>query len=185
MVEDRILIWRFKRGSREALRRIYAKYKNDLLKLAVSLMGDVSTAEDVVQDVFVSFAQAGRRIRPVGSLRKYLITCVANRIRNRRRDRQRRGAAGIETAAEVPCAGRSPEQWVILNEELLRLSRAMARIPYEQREVVSLYMEGDMTFRRIAAIQNVSINTVQGRYRYGMTKLRSLLNGEQSHEADE
>ena len=80
---------------------------------------------------------------------------------------------------------RRPEQWAILNEELLLLSKAMAQIPYEQREVVGLYMEGDLTFRQIAEIQNASINTVQGRYRYGMTKLRSLLNGELNHEAGE
>jgi RNA polymerase sigma-70 factor, ECF subfamily len=54
----------------------------------------------------------------------------------------------------------------------------MAEIPYEQREVVNLYMQGDLTFRQIARMQNASINTVQGRYRYGIAKLRSLLNGE-------
>ena len=75
-----------------------------------------------------------------------------------------------------------PEQWAILNEELRSLSQAMAQIPYEQREVVNLYMQGDLTFRQIAAIQNASINTVQGRYRYGITKLRSLLNGELENE---
>ena len=56
MVEDRLLIWRFKHGNRDALRRIYQKYKNDLLKLAVALVSDAGVAEDVVQDVFVSFA---------------------------------------------------------------------------------------------------------------------------------
>jgi RNA polymerase sigma-70 factor (ECF subfamily) len=185
MVEDRILIWRFQRGSGDALRRIYEKYKNDLLKLAVSLTGDVAAAEDVVQDVFVSFAQTGRRIRPTGDLRKYLVTCVANGVRNRQRYRRRHPTSGIEDVAWVPCGEPNPEQWAVLNEELRQLSRAMAQIPFEQREVVSLYMEGDLTFRQIAAIQNVSINTVQGRYRYGLTKLRSLLNGELHDEAGE
>ncbi len=60
--------------------------------------------------------------------------------------------------------------------EILR--DALAQIPYEQREVLTLYMQGDMAFKQIAKIQNVSINTVQGRYRYGLDKLRSLLNGE-------
>jgi DNA-directed RNA polymerase specialized sigma24 family protein len=55
MMEDRILLWKFKRGSRDALRRIYEKYRNDLLKLAIPLVTDVNTAEDVVQDVFVAF----------------------------------------------------------------------------------------------------------------------------------
>ena len=81
MIEDQLLIWKFKLGDKDALRRIYAKYKNDLLKLAVALLGDVNPAEDVVQDVFVRFAQSSERIRPAGNLRKYLLTCVANRIR--------------------------------------------------------------------------------------------------------
>lgn len=183
MMEDRILIWRFKRGSKDALRRIYEKYRLDLLKLAISLASDIHTAEDVVQEVFVSFAQTRSRIQSAGDLRKYLVTCIANRIRNRRRDEGRHETAGLDEAEWVVCATRGPEQWAILNEELRSLSAAMAQVPYEQREVIGLYMEGDLTFRQIAEIQNASINTVQGRYRYGMAKLRTLLNGELNHEA--
>ena len=128
MMEDRILIWRFKRGSQDALRRIYEKYRLDLLKLATSLAGDVNTAEDVVQDVFVSFAQTGSRIQPAGDLRKYLVTCVANRIRNRRRDLSRHETSGFDEAEWVVCAARRPQQWTMLNEELRSLSRAMAQI---------------------------------------------------------
>ena len=178
MMEDRILLWKFKRGSQDALRRVYEKYRTDLLKLAVSLVTDVNTAEDVVQDVFVSFAQSAAQIGLAGDLRKYLVTCVANRIRNRRRDQQRHEAIGLDDADGLVCGSREPQQWAILNEELRSLSQAMAQIPYEQREVVNLYMQGDLTFRQIARIQNASINTVQGRYRYGIAKLRSLLNGE-------
>jgi RNA polymerase sigma-70 factor (ECF subfamily) len=178
MVQDRLLIWKFKLGDRDALRRLYEKYKNDLLKLAVSLANDVGTAEDVVQDVFVGFAQSADKIQLRGNLKKYLITCVANRIRNRKRDQQRHETSGID---DLDCAisdVNRPEQWAILSEELALLSNAMAQIPYEQREVVTLYIQGDMTFRQIAKIQNASINTVQGRYRYGLNKLRSILNSE-------
>jgi RNA polymerase sigma-70 factor (ECF subfamily) len=183
MMEDRLLIWRFRRGSRDALRRVYEKYKNDLLKLAVALVTDVNTAEDIVQDVFVSFARSGTRIRVRGDLRKYLVACVANRVRNRKRDEQRHETIGLAGADCLLCDARRPEQWAILNEELRLLGKAMAQIPYEQREVVGLHMAGDLTFRQIAAIQNASINTVQGRYRYGMNKLRSILNGELKDEA--
>ncbi|MBC8468927.1 MAG: sigma-70 family RNA polymerase sigma factor [Planctomycetes bacterium] len=178
MVEDRLLIWKFKLGNRDALRQLYEKYKNDLLKLAVSLVNDISTAEDVVQDVFVGFAQSAEKIQLRGNLKKYLITCVANRIRNRKRDRQRHETSGIDDLNCTISDVNRPEQWAILSEELALLSNAMAQIPYEQREVVTLYMQGDMTFRQIAKIQNASINTVQGRYRYGLNKLRSILNGE-------
>jgi RNA polymerase sigma-70 factor (ECF subfamily) len=59
-----------------------------------------------------------------------------------------------------------------------RISEAMVKLPVEQREVVTLHFEAGLGFRQIASIQNASINTVQGRYRYGMDKLRSLLDGE-------
>ena len=54
----------------------------------------------------------------------------------------------------------------------------MARLPYEQKEVVMLHLHGGMMFKHIAKSQHVSINTVQSRYRYALDKLRSLLNGE-------
>jgi RNA polymerase sigma-70 factor (ECF subfamily) len=178
MVEDRLLIWRFKLGNGDALRAIYQKYKNDMLKLAVALTNDITMAEDVVQDVFVGFAQSAAKIRSSGNLKKYLATCVANRIRNAKRDRQRHEAADMEGSDCIGSDAKRPEQWAILSEELELLSDAMAQIPYEQREVVSLYMQGGMTFRQIAKVQDASINTIQGRYRYGLNKLRSILNSE-------
>ena len=177
IVEDKLLIWRFKLGSTDALRRIYEKYKDDLLKLAVTLVNDPNVAEDVVHDVFVSFAQSAQRIRPRGSLKSYLMTSVANRIRNRKRDRQRHETSDIDDSDCVLADARLPEQWAILSEELELLSNAMAQLQYEQREVIGLYMQGGMAFRQIAKAQNASINTVQGRYRYGLNKIRSMLNG--------
>ena len=178
MVEDKLLIWKFKLGSRDALHRIYEKYKNDLLKLAIALVNDVNTADDVVQDVFVGFAQSAEKIQLRGNLKKYLVTCVANRIRNQMRNQKRHETSVITHQNCAKSEVKRPEQWAILSEELALLNNAMVQIPYEQREVVSLYMQGDMTFRQIANIQNASINTVQGRYRYGMNKLRSILNSE-------
>jgi RNA polymerase sigma-70 factor (ECF subfamily) len=176
-VEDKWLIWKFKLGSTEALRTIYEKYKNDLLKLAVALTNDVNTAEDVVQDVFLSFAQSAKKIRLAGNLKTYLATCIVNRIRNAVRDRQRHETADIKNADCTAVDEQGPERWAILSEELELLSKALAQVPYEQREVIGLYMQGGMTFRQIAKMQNASINTVQGRFRYGMDKLRSVLNG--------
>jgi len=172
MVEDKLLIWRFKLGNTDALRRIYEKYKNDLLKLAITLVKDVNAAENVVEDVFVSFAQSAGKIQVHGNLKKFLMTCVANKIRNRERDRQRHETSDIGNSKCTTTDIKRPEQWAMLSEELELLSEAMAQIPYEQREVVTLYMQGGMIFRQIAKIQNASVNTVQGRYRYGLNKLR-------------
>jgi len=64
------------------------------------------------------------------------------------------------------------------NEELQLLNSALAAIPYEQKEVVVLHIRGQMKFRAIAELQGVSIKTVQSRYRYGLDKLRVMLDGQ-------
>ncbi len=56
MLEDTLLKLRFNRGDRDALRRIYEKYKDDLLRLAIALLNDVSLAEDAVNDSFLTFS---------------------------------------------------------------------------------------------------------------------------------
>ena len=178
MIEDKLLILRFKQGRHEALRQIYDKYKVELLRLAVVLIGDVHTAEDVVHDVFVKFARSAGRIQLAGSLKNYLVTSVINRVRNHLRDSNRHRQTNLDGAEHLASSRRGPRQWAVLDEQLMLLSNALQQLPYEQREVICLRMEMDMTFRQIATRQDTSVNTVKGRYRYGMTKLRSLLNGE-------
>ena len=77
-MEDKLLVLRCRRGSREALTRIYEKYKADLLLLAMGLLNDKTAAEDVVHDVFLSFVRHLDEFRLTGSLKGYLLTCVAN-----------------------------------------------------------------------------------------------------------
>ena len=71
-----------------------------------------------------------------------------------------------------------PDVRAIFGEELRQLTRALEQLPYEQREVLILHVHGGMKFRAIAQQQGVSINTAQGRYRYALDKLRSMLDGE-------
>ena len=176
MIEEKKLIFRFKRGNREALRGIYDKFKIDLLKLAVVLTNDVNAAEDIVHDVFLRFAQSAKRFKLTGSLKSYLVTSLVNRVRNIHRNRARHNLIQMDKADSVASSGRSPLQWAVLSEQITQLSQALQELPYEQREVICCRMEMDMTFRQIAALQQVSQDTVKGRYRYGLTKLRSLLN---------
>jgi RNA polymerase sigma-70 factor (ECF subfamily) len=178
MIEDKLLIWKFKSGDEAALARIYEKYKGDLLRIAAGLSNQASTAEDVVHDVFVSLAQSADKLKLSGNLKGYLATCVANRMRNSNRARKRQQAITLDETEPVVPDSDKPERWIVRNEELDRLNDAMAQLPYAQREVVILRVQGGMKFKAIAQSQNVSINTVQSRYRYGLDKLRSLLNSE-------
>jgi RNA polymerase sigma-70 factor (ECF subfamily) len=178
MMEDKLLIWKFNRGNREVLRRIYEKYKDDLVTLAAALLVDVGSAEDTVHDVFVSFIKSARKFRLTGSLKAYLATCVANNARNRNKAGKRYGSIELDKAGPVVSDSNRPEFTVIFGEQLRRVTWALAQIPYEQREVLILHTCTGMKFKAIADRQDVSVNTVQGRYRYAVDKMRSLLNSE-------
>ena len=136
MLEDKLLILKFNRGNRETLRSIYEKYKDELVTLAAALLTDVSSAEDVVHDVFVSFIESSRKFRLTGSLKSYLATCVANNARNRNkagRIRQKTEKASVALDANRPDAA------AMFGEELYQLSLALGQLPYEQREVLILH----------------------------------------------
>jgi DNA-directed RNA polymerase specialized sigma24 family protein len=70
MLEDQRLLRRLRGGDKDALRQIYEKYIDDLLRVAISLLYDIQAAEDCLHDVFVNFAgsvdelRACRNIRP-------------------------------------------------------------------------------------------------------------------------
>ena len=177
MWEDKLLVWRFKRGSSDALRLIYQKYKNDLLALALSLSRDRATAEDVLHDVFVSLAQFADQLELRRSLKSYLSSCVANRARNVRKSSAGR-VQQLDEDQLISSDTNPPDRQALSAEQSQRISRALQQLPCDQHEVVILHLHAGMKFKEIAQFQSVSINTIQSRYRYGLDKLRSLLDGE-------
>ena len=174
-MEDKLLVISCKRGSEEALARIYEKYKTDMLVLAMALLNDKSAAEDVMHDVFLSFVQNIEKFSLTGSFKGYLLTCLANRARNLNRAKHRQD---IEPAEPVSSASNEPLQAIICNEQLQQLSSAMGQLPYEQREVIMLHFQAGMTFRTIGKSLGISANTAKSRYRYGLDKLRSVFDNE-------
>ncbi len=176
MFEDELLKLRFKAGCVDALQRIYEKYRDYLLTLAMALVNDGGTAEDVVHDVFVSFAQSGAKFRLYGNLRSYLATCVVNRIRDQMRARKRWGSS-LDDGLPLESDGEPPEGRILSDERSQLIARALAQLPDEQREVIALHLNGQLKLREIARLQEVPLTTVRGRYRHGIERLRSLLNG--------
>ena len=158
--------------------RIYEKYRDDLLRLAAALLNNIGDAEDIVQDVFLGFAQSAGQFQLTGSLKGYLATCVANRARNRNIVAHRRRTDRWNGNGPVTSNLETPDQRLMDGEELRQLNNAMAQLPYEQREAITLRLYGGMKFREIGLLQKVSIKTTQSRYRCGLDRLRSILNSE-------
>jgi RNA polymerase sigma-70 factor (ECF subfamily) len=177
MLEDERLISELRRGDGQALRQIYLKYKDNLLTIAASLLHDTHAAEDVLHDVFVSFAAGAGKMNLRVNLRNYLVASIANRVRDIYR-KKKHPTVDLDHAGQIRSQTGNPVQSAIFGEEYQLLTKALFELPFEQRETIVLHIKGGMKFRDIARMQGIATSTVQGRYRYGIGKLRTVLNGE-------
>lgn len=169
--KEKELIQRLKHGDKNALRRVYEEYSEYLLALAFSLSYDKSLAEDVLHDVFVKFAERVVKLKLRESLKNYLRACVVNRIR----DIQRRPRKPAEGTRSTSWDWANPCKQATIDDELQRVDRAMAQLTFEQRKVIILHEQEDMKFKEIALFLDISVNTVNSRYRRGMKKLQTML----------
>ncbi len=140
-------------------------------------MNNSSIAEDVVHDVFTGFVRDIEKFQLTGSLKAYLATCVANRARNMNKAKQHASLESNRIEYEDSNLN-EPVSTIVCNEQLQQLNNAMAQLPYEQREVIMLHFQADLTFQSIAQQQGISVNTIKSRYKYGIEKLRIIFNGE-------
>ena len=173
MSEDKYLLKLLRHGDSRALRRLYEKYRTDLFTVALSLIHDIHAAEDCLQDVFARLAEGSADMEIRRNLKGYLISSVANRAR----DRLRRKTRSLDKTEGFGCSTGTtdPVKILIDREESARIFNMLMRLPYDQREVFVLHVQGEMKFREIAELQNVSIKTVLSRYHYGIEKLQALL----------
>ena len=171
---DKQLLAAAKRGDKESMRVLYLAHKDHLYTLARALLCDQHLAEDVVHDVFVSFARALDDLQLRGSLKGYLSVSVCNKARDIIRSRVRR-QGHLRRAGEPQKTGDSPESLLATQESIEHLRAALREVPLEQREVLLLRSRMGLTFREIGKQQQVGIETAKGRYRHGLNKLKKLL----------
>jgi RNA polymerase sigma-70 factor (ECF subfamily) len=122
-------------------------------------------AEDVLQETFLSLLQLERRPEEP---EHYALRTFRNRALNYRRSLWRRWTRELESRRWFE---REPE----VTETERQAMNALAALPREQREVIVLKIWNGLTFEAIGRLFELSPNTVAGRYRYGLNKLRACL----------
>ncbi|MCF7972472.1 MAG: sigma-70 family RNA polymerase sigma factor [Phycisphaerae bacterium] len=173
MTDDKTLIGRLKRGDKTALESIYLKYRPRLIATACSYNVDSNQAEDVLHDVFLSLTYRIREFDIQYSLYGYLRAGIVNGIRDILRRRVRQERALVHNAVPDSLLY-SPQAGLIKSEETERAEDLLSVLPDCQREVVRLRIQHGLKFREIAGLQGISSSTARGRYRYGISRLRSL-----------
>jgi len=144
-----------------AVAELYAGHALGLVRLAVLLVGDRASAEDIVQDAFLGLYRRWDRLPdtsvPLAYLRVSVLNGCRTALRGRARSRSRLHAAAL---AEPPPA-ESAEARALLSEEQQGVAGALARLPHRQREALVLRYYLDLSEEEIAAAMGISRGTVK------------------------
>ena len=172
--DDALLLRHVAAGDTDALRALYDRYAPVLFGLSVRTLGDRQLAEDCVQEVFVTAWRSAGRFDPRrASVSTWLFAIARNKTVDALRRRARRPADPLPDrwpADEAPDAA----ELVVAGDQGARVASALAELPPQQLEAVSLaYFEG-LTHTEIAARLGVPLGTVKGRLRLGLDRLRTL-----------
>jgi RNA polymerase sigma-70 factor (ECF subfamily) len=157
------------------------RYQDSLARFALRRLGRVHDAEDAVQEVFLrAYARLG-----AGNIRRplaYLYRTTANACTDILR-RRKRAPEPLEQATAEAQADRRPDAGAVAAalEELARLETLLTRLPRRQAEVLRLRLWDELSFAEIAQVLGRSPATVKSRFRYGLEKLRTLINREEVH----
>lgn len=168
---------RIARGEPDALGELYDQYGRVVFGTLYRMLGSPEVAEEITQNAFHSVWQQARSYRPErGSVRTWLLAISRNaavdwrRTRGRHVDRE----TAIEKAAELVDEIRVDEH-VIASLRAERVRAAVALLPREQRDALSLAFWSGLSQSEIAERTGTPLGTVKSRVRLGMARLRERL----------
>jgi RNA polymerase sigma-70 factor (sigma-E family) len=158
----------------DVVTEIYTVHYNQLVRLAVMLVHDVQTAEEVVQDAFEAMHLAWRRLRDTEKALSYLRQTIVNRSRSVLRHRK-----VVELHAPKPAPDeQSAEHAALTLLERSAVTSALRTLPGRQREAVVLRYYGDFSEADIAKAMGISRGAVKSHTARAMAALKSVLERE-------
>jgi RNA polymerase sigma-70 factor (ECF subfamily) len=182
---DEELMLRVQEGDSIAFSVVYDRHRTVAYSLAYRMCGRRGTADDVVQEAFLSLWKAsGRYDAKRGSVRTFVLGIVHNRAidalrRSTVHESRRASDEGIEERFE---ARDRTDAEVARRDEAAEVRSAIDELPADQQKVIELAYFGGFTHSEIAEMIDTPLGTVKGRMRLGLEKLRASL-GEQAAEA--
>lgn len=153
--------------------RVIEATQNELIHFAFYRLGNRDDAEDVVQEVYVQAFRDRNKRKHITGVRPYLFRMVSNRCVDLLRARARQSG---DPVADEPSIGETAFWSVESRERAETVSRLLMRIPQKEAEVLRLRAFSELSFAEIAIAVGSSVPTVKSRFRYGIDKLRRLLN---------
>lgn len=186
--DDRELMLLAREGSREAFTNLVARWQRRLLTFFFRQCGERELAEDCTQEVFVRLYRSRDRYSPEASFATFLFTIARHywidvvRARRVRPDLRARGEerdgddeGGEERVNRIVDDSLPPAEQAIAADDLVRLRRALARLPETLRDVVQLGVIEALPYSEVAEVLAIPVGTVKSRVHAAVQALRTLL----------
>jgi len=175
---DETLMLAYAAGDASAFEQLYARHRGPLYRFLLRHLRDAALADEFFQDTWQRVIAARQGWKPEAAFGTWLYRIAHNRLNDHWRALKHRPAAPEDAEARtesVPDPD-TPERQLSEFEQRRRLQVAMEELPPEQREVLLLRLEQELTLEEIGEITGVGRETVKSRLRYAMDRLRSRLN---------
>ena len=174
---DEALMLAYAAGDATAFEQLYARHRGPLYRFLLRQVREPALADEFFQDVWQRVIAAREGWKPEAAFGAWLFRIAHNRLGDHWRAQQHRPPAPVdaaERAARVPDPD-TPERQLSEFEQRRRLQLALAELPDDQRVVLQLRLEQELTLEEIGEITGVGRETVKSRLRYAMDKLRARL----------
>jgi len=181
-VTDQELIGRYLAGNHASLERLIRRHKNRVFAYILMIVKDKELAEDLFQDTFIKVINTIRSgsYKEEGKFIQWAMRIAHNLIIDYFRKAKRiplvENREDFDIFEKVRIPVESVEERIITEQIHKDVKKLIDYLPKEQREVLVMRHYGDMSFKDIAEVTNVSINTALGRMRYALINLRKLVN---------
>lgn len=158
---DFLLVHLARAGDEEACEKLVKKYYPDIYQYCLLHISDVYDAQDLTQEVFISFFASLYRYREYGKIKNYLYTIASNTVKNYYKKKK---DIPLEELPETEKVDKEAEAAGIR----LDVEQAVRKLPEEIREVAILFFFQELKQREIARLLHISLSLVK--YRIGKAK---------------
>jgi len=180
-ISDQSLVKQYVQGNEACLEMLINRHKDRIFTTIHLIVKDTYIAEDLFQETFIKIIRNLKRgkYNEEGKFLPWAIRIARNMaidyFRKMKRMPTITGSDGDDVFRKIKLADDNKEEQIIRTEKESMVRSVIDKLPPEQRQVLILRHYGDLSFKEIAEMTGVSINTALGRMRYALNNMRKMM----------
>lgn len=181
IIADSVLVKNYINGNEKSLEKLIIRHKQRIFSFILSKVMDREIAEDIFQDTFIKVIRTLKRgaYNEEGKFLPWVMRIAHNLIIDHFRRSKRlptfNNTGEFDIFSVISDEVLNVEKQIIRSQIFDDVRSLISELPDDQKEVLTMRMYRDMSFKEIAENTNVSINTALGRMRYALINLRKLI----------